>query len=61
MPAALPYVPSYGKIKTLFTKIASAKVPDSFTHAYLSQTLGLKSTSDPLPYGFFGHLVETDC
>jgi hypothetical protein len=46
MPAALPYVPSYGKIKTLFTKIHSAKVPDSFTHAYLSQTLGLKSTSD---------------
>jgi hypothetical protein len=46
MPTALPYVPSYGKIKTLFTKIASAKVPDSFTHAYLSQTLGLKSTSD---------------
>jgi hypothetical protein len=46
MPTALPYVPSYGKIKTLFSKIATAKVPDSFTHAYLSDTLGMKSTGD---------------
>jgi hypothetical protein len=46
MPTPLPYVPSYGKIKTLFGKIATAKVPDSFTHAYLSETLGLKSTGD---------------
>jgi hypothetical protein len=46
MPTPLPYVPAYGKIKTLFAKIASAKIPDSFTHAYLSETLGLKSTGD---------------
>ncbi len=46
MPTPLPYIPSYGKIKTFFAKAASAKVPDSFTHAYLAETLGLKSTSD---------------
>ncbi|PTU29134.1 DUF5343 domain-containing protein [Stenotrophobium rhamnosiphilum] len=46
MPSALPYVPNYGKIKVLFEKIASAKVPDSFTQAYLAETLGLKSGGD---------------
>jgi hypothetical protein len=46
MPTALPYVPSYGKIKTLFEKIAAAKVPDSFTQTYLSETLGLSSSGD---------------
>jgi hypothetical protein len=39
-------VPSYGKIKALFEKIASAKVPDAFTQAYLSDTLGLTSSGD---------------
>lgn len=46
MPAALPYVPNYGKIKTLFEKVASAKIPDAFTQAYLAGTLGLKSGGD---------------
>jgi len=46
MPTALPYVPSYGKIKTLFEKVASAKVPDAFTQTYLSETLGLSSSGD---------------
>jgi len=46
MPSALPYVPNYGKIKTLFEKVASARVPDSFTQAYLAETLGLKSGGD---------------
>ena len=46
MPSALPYVPNYGKIKGLFEKIASAKVPDAFTQAYLADTLGLKSGGD---------------
>lgn len=46
MPTALPYVGSYGKIKTLFEKIASAKVPDAFTQTYLSETLGLGSSAD---------------
>lgn len=46
MPTPLPYVPSYGKIKPLFEKIASAKIPDAFTQKYLSETLGLTSTAD---------------
>jgi hypothetical protein len=46
MPSALPYVPNYGKIKPLFEKISSAKVPDAFTQAYLADTLGLKSGGD---------------
>lgn len=46
MPSPLPYVPNYGKIKALFEKVASARVPDSFTQAYLAETLGLKSGGD---------------
>lgn len=46
MPSALPYVPNYGKIKALFEKIASARVPDAFTQLYLAETLGLKSGGD---------------
>jgi len=46
MPSALPYVPNYGKIKTLFEKVASARIPDAFTQAYLAETLGLKSGGD---------------
>ncbi len=46
MPTALPYVPSYGKIKALFEKITSAKVPDAFTQTYLAETLGLASSAD---------------
>jgi hypothetical protein len=42
----LPYTPAYGKIATLFNKIAKAKVPDAFTVKYLIQSLGLKSTND---------------
>jgi hypothetical protein len=46
MPTPLPFVGSYGKVKPLFEKIASAKVPDAFTQKYLSETLGLTSTAD---------------
>jgi hypothetical protein len=46
MPSALPYVPNYGKIKALFEKVASARIPDAFTQAYLAETLGLKSGGD---------------
>jgi len=46
MPTALPYVPSYGKIKALFEKVSSAKVPDAFTQTYLAETLGLASSAD---------------
>jgi hypothetical protein len=46
MPATLPYLPSYNKVDQLFKKIADAKVPEAFTHNFLHQTLGLKSTGD---------------
>jgi hypothetical protein len=46
MASSLPYVPSNKNIETLFAKIASAKVPDKFTHSFLQQTIGLKGTND---------------
>lgn len=46
MPTPLPYVIGYGKIRTIFEKITSAKVPDAFTHGYLHDTLGMTSSSD---------------
>lgn len=46
MPTPLPYVTGYGKIRTLFEKIASAKVPDALTHGYLHDTLGMTSSGD---------------
>jgi hypothetical protein len=42
----LPYTPAYGKIGTLFERIAKAKVPDALTVKVLSQSLGLTSTND---------------
>jgi hypothetical protein len=46
MPTPLPFVGSYGKVKPLFEKIASAKVPDVFSQKYLAETLGFMSTAD---------------
>ena len=46
MPQDLPYLPSYKNVGKLLQKIATAKKPDTFTHGFLSDTLGLKSTSD---------------
>ena len=46
MASSLPYVVSNKSLETLFTKIASAKVPDKFTHSFLQQTIGLKGTND---------------
>lgn len=42
----LLYLPSYKNVQKLFEKIAKAKTPDAFTHRFLTQTLGLKSTGD---------------
>lgn len=42
----LPYTIVPGKIPDLFKKISDAKVPDNFSHAFLRDTLGLKSTND---------------
>jgi hypothetical protein len=46
MPTPLPYLPSYKNIEKLFSGIATAKVPDSFGHKFLTDTLGLKGTGD---------------
>lgn len=46
MATALPYLPSYKNVPTLFEKIASAKIPEAFSQPYLYQTLGLKSKGD---------------
>lgn len=46
MPQDLPYLASYKNVAKLFEKIAAAKKPDTFTHGFLSDTLGLKSTTD---------------
>lgn len=46
MPVQLPYLSSYKNVQTLFEKIATAKVPESFTHAFLQNTIGLKGTTD---------------
>lgn len=46
MASSLPYVASNKNLDTLFSKIASAKVPEKFTHSYLQKTIGLKGTND---------------
>jgi hypothetical protein len=46
MPTALPYLQSNKNLETLFTKIAAAKVPDSFSHDFLRTTIGLKGSND---------------
>ena len=46
MATSLPYLPSYKNVEKLFLGIASAKMPESFTQAFLAQTLGLKASSD---------------
>lgn len=38
----LPYVPSYGQIKTVLGKIKQASTPDRFTQDYLATTLDMK-------------------
>lgn len=46
MPSELPYLPSYKNVSTLFDKIRTAKIPETLTTRYLSDTLGLKSSGD---------------
>jgi hypothetical protein len=42
----LPYLPSYKNVGKLFDKILAAQKPDTFTHEYLRDTIGLKGTND---------------
>lgn len=46
MPTELPYLSNYKNVGELFQRIASAKKPESFTNAYLVETIGLKSSGD---------------
>ena len=46
MPVQLPYLSSYKNVSLLFDKIASARIPETFNHQFLQDTIGLKSTSD---------------
>lgn len=39
MPVQLPYLASYKNVGTLFDKIASAKIPDNFTHDFCNRLL----------------------
>jgi uncharacterized protein DUF5343 len=61
MPVQLPYLSSYKNVPTLFEKIATAKIPDTFHHKFMQDTIGLKSKGDrPLiPFlrslGFIDH------
>jgi len=40
------YLASYKNVDKLFEKIEAAKAPEAFTNAYLTDTIGLKSTTD---------------
>jgi hypothetical protein len=46
MPVQLPYLSSYKNVGALFEKINSAKIPETFNHQFMQDTIGLKSTSD---------------
>jgi hypothetical protein len=43
---SLPYLLSYKNVPTLFDKIASAKIPETFNHQFLQTTIGLKGSAD---------------
>src|ERR1700730_12343651 len=42
----LPYLTSYKNVGKLFDAIHSAKQPDTFTHQFLHNTLGMSSSGD---------------
>lgn len=42
----LPYLASYKNVGSLFEKIKTAKVPEIFTQSFLSETIGLKASTD---------------
>lgn len=46
MAQELPYLPSYKNVGKLFEKIKAAKIPETFTHKYLYDTIGLKAVGD---------------
>ena len=46
MAVSLPYLVSYRNVPTLFDKIASAKVPETFNRDFLTTTIGLEGSND---------------
>ncbi|MBR0965118.1 DUF5343 domain-containing protein [Bradyrhizobium diazoefficiens] len=60
MAVSLPYLVSYKNLPTLFEKINSAKVPDTFTHTFLQNTMGLKNTNDRAFIPLLRHLGFLD-
>lgn len=46
MAQELPYLSNYKNVGSLFEKIKTAKVPELFTQNFLSETIGLKASSD---------------
>ncbi|HEY5239414.1 MAG TPA: DUF5343 domain-containing protein [Rhizomicrobium sp.] len=46
MAVSLPYLVSYKNVPTLFEKIASAKIPETFNRSFLQTTIGLKASND---------------
>lgn len=60
MAATLPYLASYKNVPVLFEKIAAAKVPDKFTHSFLTTTIGLKGTNDRALIPFLRHMGFLD-
>lgn len=42
----LPYLPSYKHVGTLFEKIRTAKIPETFTQKFLYETIGIKGAGD---------------
>ncbi|WP_153020076.1 DUF5343 domain-containing protein [Paramesorhizobium deserti] len=46
MAVSLPYLASNKNVPTVFERIKGAKIPDKFTHSFLTTTIGLKGTND---------------
>jgi hypothetical protein len=46
MPISLTYLASNKNLPTLFSNILSARIPDKFTHEFLSKTIGLTGSND---------------
>jgi hypothetical protein len=60
MAVQLPYLSSYKNVSTLFEKIGTATVPDSFTHSFLQNTIGLRGPNDRRLISFLRNLGFID-
>lgn len=46
MASELPYLPSYKNVGELFSRISTAKVPETFTQKFLANTIGIAASGD---------------